>query len=176
MTEVLMTLPALARRLGVPEVLLGDLEAVRPTSRHEEALFDLAEARWYLRDRQLRPGQNDAGRHGMTEPEAQAADGPDIAASVSGAPTRRSDGRSEVARAGAGNPAAQPHRIGTNGRLLPLPALSRELGVPLFMLRDLRPSKIAASDGAPLYDVVAAKAHLRGQGVIFVDGEAVLIR
>ena len=176
MTEVLMTLPALARRLGVPEVLLGDLEAVRPTSRHEEALFDLAEARWYLRDRRLQPAQNDAGPARMTELGAGAADAPDTAELVPGAPRVPSDDPSEDARARGANLLAEAHKMIVNGSLVPLAALSRELDVPLFMFRDLRPSRIAAADGEPLYDVVAAKAHLRRQGVIFIDGEAVLIR
>ena len=49
MFDILLTMTAVARRLGVPPVLLGDLEPMRPASRGEEALYDLAEARAYLR-------------------------------------------------------------------------------------------------------------------------------
>ena len=60
--------------------------------------------------------------------------------------------------------------------LLPLPSLARLLDVPQYVLRDLPPSERAASDSEALYDIVAAKAHLRRQGIIFVNGEAILVR
>ncbi len=60
--------------------------------------------------------------------------------------------------------------------LLPLTSLARHLDVPTFMLRGLQPAQRAARAGEALYDLVAAKAHLRRQGVIFVNGEAVLVR
>lgn len=60
--------------------------------------------------------------------------------------------------------------------LLPLISLARHLDVPQYMLRELPPAGHAASTDEALYDPVAAMAHLRKQGVIFVNGEAVLIR
>jgi hypothetical protein len=60
--------------------------------------------------------------------------------------------------------------------LLPLASLARHLDVPQFMLQGLQPARRAAAAGEALYDLVAAKAHLRRQGVIFVNGEAVLVR
>ena len=59
--------------------------------------------------------------------------------------------------------------------LLPLASLARHLDVPQFMLRDLPPSERAASGSEALYDIVAAKAYLRRQGIIFVNGEAILV-
>lgn len=60
--------------------------------------------------------------------------------------------------------------------LLPLGTLARHLDVPEYLLRDLPPTERGGSVGEALYDVLAAKAHLRRQGVIFVNGEAVLVR
>ena len=60
--------------------------------------------------------------------------------------------------------------------LLPLMSLARHLDVPEYMLRDLPPAGRAVSTDEPLYDPVAAKVYLRRHGVIFVNGEAVLIR
>jgi len=60
--------------------------------------------------------------------------------------------------------------------LLPLVTLARQLDVPEYLLRDLPPAQRTASAGEALYDPVAAKNYLRRQGVIFVNGEAVLIR
>jgi hypothetical protein len=60
--------------------------------------------------------------------------------------------------------------------LLPLVPLARHLDVPQYMLRDLPPAGRAIWTDEPLYDPVAAKVYLRRQGVIFVNGEAVLIR
>lgn len=54
--------------------------------------------------------------------------------------------------------------------------LARHLDVPEYMLRDLPPAGRAIWTDEPLYDPVAAKVYLRRQGVIFVNGEAVLIR
>lgn len=60
--------------------------------------------------------------------------------------------------------------------LLPLDTLARHLDVPEYMLRGIPPAGRAASTDEALYDPVVAKLHLRRQGVIFVNGEAVLIR
>jgi hypothetical protein len=60
--------------------------------------------------------------------------------------------------------------------LLPLDTLAHHLAVPEYLLRDLPPTQRAGSVSEALYDVVAAKAHLRRRGVIFVDGRPVLIR
>jgi hypothetical protein len=54
--------------------------------------------------------------------------------------------------------------------------LARHLDVPEYMLRNLPPAGRAVSTDEPLYDPVAAKVYLRRHGVIFVNGEAVLIR
>jgi hypothetical protein len=122
MFEVLLTLTAVARRLGVPAVVLGDLEPMRPASRGEEALYDLAEARRHLRDRGIALRPED-------DPE-----------------------------------------------LMPLTALARHLDVPQYLLRGLPAATAAASVGQPLYRIAEAKVFLRRQGVIFIDGEAVLVR
>lgn len=60
--------------------------------------------------------------------------------------------------------------------LLPLDTLARHLDVPEYLLRDLPPTQQARSVDEALYDVLAAKAHLRQRGIIFVNGEPVLIR
>ncbi len=60
--------------------------------------------------------------------------------------------------------------------LLPLVNLARHLDVPEYMLRDMPPAGRATSTDEALYDPVAAKVYLRKKGVIFVNGEAVLIR
>ena len=60
--------------------------------------------------------------------------------------------------------------------LLSLSALARHLDVPEFMFGDLPPARRAGDARPALYDLVDAKLYLRQRGVIFVDGEAVLIR
>lgn len=122
MFDVLLTMTAVAQRLGVPPVLLSDLEPMRPASRGEAALYDLAEARRYLRDRgiTLRPEY---------DPE-----------------------------------------------LMPLAAVAQQLKVPQYMLRSMPTADGAAIGGRSLYRVADARAYLRCQGVIFVDGEPVLVR
>lgn len=60
--------------------------------------------------------------------------------------------------------------------LLPLDTLARHLDVPEYLLHGLPPTQRAASAGEALYDPTAAKAYLRRRGVIFVNGEAVLVR
>jgi hypothetical protein len=122
MFDILLTMTAVARRLGVPPVLLGDLEPMRPASRGEEALYDLAEARRHLRDR--------------------------------GIPLRPDD----------------------DPELMPLAAIARHLSVPEFMLRGMPAAGPASLAGQPLYRIAEARAYLRRQGVIFVDGEPVLVR
>lgn len=122
MFDVVLTLTAVARRLRVPPVLLGDLEPMCPASRGEEALYDLAEARRHLRDLGIASRPDD-------DPE-----------------------------------------------LVPLEAVVRHLDVPRFMLRGMLPANTTAAVGQPLYRIAEAKAYLRRQGVIFVDGEPVLVR
>lgn len=60
--------------------------------------------------------------------------------------------------------------------LLPLPVLARHLDVPEFMFCDLPPARRGGEARPALYDLVGAKMYLRQRGVIFVNGEAVLIR
>ncbi len=60
--------------------------------------------------------------------------------------------------------------------LLPLGTLARHLDVPEYLLRDLPPTQRALSASEALYDPAVAKAYLRRKGVIFVDGEPVLVR
>jgi hypothetical protein len=60
--------------------------------------------------------------------------------------------------------------------LLPLTSLARHLDVPEYLLRDLPPTQHASLASEALYDPAAAKAYLRRCGVIFVNGEPVLIR
>lgn len=122
MFDVLLTMTAVARRLGVPPVLLGDLEPMRPASRGEEALYDLAEARRHLRDRGIALRHDD-------DPEP-----------------------------------------------MPLAAVARQLNVPQYLLFGLPAATLPVSAGQPLYRIAEAKAFLRRQGVIFVDGEPVLVR
>lgn len=122
MFELMLTLRAVARRLGVTPILLGDLEPMRPTSRGEEALYDLVEARRYLRDRGIALRPDD-------DPE-----------------------------------------------LMPLPAVAHHLKVPQYMLRGMPPADGAATARQPLYRITEARVYLRRQGVIFVDGEPVLVR
>jgi hypothetical protein len=122
MFDILLTLTAVARRLGVSPILLGDLEPMRPASRGEEALYDLAEARRHLRDRGIALRPDD-------DPE-----------------------------------------------LMPLAVVARQLNVPEFLLRGMAPAGPAGLAGQPLYRIADARAYLRREGVIFVDGEPVLVR
>jgi hypothetical protein len=57
-----------------------------------------------------------------------------------------------------------------------LSTLARHLDVPEYLLRDLTPTQRAVSSSEALYDPALAKAYLRRKGVIFVNGEPVLIR
>ena len=68
------------------------------------------------------------------------------------------------------------HAVNDIPTLLPLIGLARHLDVPEYLLRDLLPPRRASPAGEALYDPVAAKVYLRKEGVIFVNGEAVLIR
>jgi hypothetical protein len=122
MFDILLTLTAVARRLGVPPVLLCDLEPMRPASRGEEALYDLAEARRHLRDRGIALRPDD-------DPE-----------------------------------------------LMPLAAIAHHPNVPEFLLRGMPPAGPAGLTGQPLYRLADARAYLRREGVILVDGEPVLVR
>ena len=68
------------------------------------------------------------------------------------------------------------HAVNDIPTLLPLISLARHLDVPEYLLRDLPPAQRAAPASEALYDPAAAKAYLRQRGVIFVNGEPILIR